>query len=575
MEIPDMRNLTHDEIELLVRGGNVASDWSTVLVSSLFVPSSIVGSRFEGIVEIEDDVEIRNSLVANYHIGRGTTIDSVTRLECRHESAFGNGVEVATVNECGGRSVAIFASMSAQAAYLAAMWRERTALQSALRAIAGSYASSVRSAIGRVGRNCRLVGAGIIRETWIGDGVTIEGSSMLENGTILDGSRVGVDVRAYDFIIAQDASVDNGSVLRRCFVGERTKVDSCFTAVDTLMFSGCHFENGEAVSVFAGPYTVSHHKSSLLIAGYFSFFNAGSGTNQSNHLFKEGAVHQSIHLRGTKFASNGYVMSPAREGAFSLVMGRNVKHHDTANMPFSYLIGDGTTTTLVPAIAIDGYGTERDNAKWPSRDCRGVRRDIVDYAEFNPYIAWYVSRGVDDLKALSERYGDAEKYTYNGTVIKSSMAERAVRIYSRYLRLSIAQMLERGTLVGESDGRWVDAAGQYISKSALERIVHDVESGMIAGADGLNDAFAAFENQYESHAYSWAWNAFREMLGHEPAPRDLEELRSEAAETAATLRSLRESDRSRDRAADMSVGYGIDGDEEVRAMEFEIVRKIE
>ena len=45
-----------------------------------------------------------------------------------------------------------------------------------------------------------------------------------------------------------------------------------------------------------GPYTVSHHKSSLLIAGMFSFFNAGSGSNQSNHLFKSGAVHQACLL---------------------------------------------------------------------------------------------------------------------------------------------------------------------------------------------------------------------------------------------------------------------------------------
>ena len=26
----------------------------------------------------------------------------------------------------------------------------------------------------------------------------------------------------------------------------------------------------------------------------YYFFNAGSGTNQSNHLFKSGAVHQSV-----------------------------------------------------------------------------------------------------------------------------------------------------------------------------------------------------------------------------------------------------------------------------------------
>ena len=94
-----------------------------------------------------------------------------------------------------------------------------------------------------------------------------------------------------------------------------------FTAAESLFSPNSHCENGEAASIFAGPYTVSHHKSSLLIAGMFSFFNAGSGSNQSNHLFKSGAVHQAVHLRGCKFASSAYIMSPALEGAFTMVMG--------------------------------------------------------------------------------------------------------------------------------------------------------------------------------------------------------------------------------------------------------------
>ena len=35
-----------------------------------------------------------------------------------------------------------------------------------------------------------------------------------------------------------------------------------------------------------------------LIAGMFSFFNAGSGSNQSNHLFKSGANEVEVALDG-------------------------------------------------------------------------------------------------------------------------------------------------------------------------------------------------------------------------------------------------------------------------------------
>ena len=70
----------------------------------------------------------------------------------------------------------------------------------------------------------------------------------------------------------------------------------------------------------------------------FSFFNAGSGTNQSNHLFKCGAVHQAVHRRGCKFASGAYVMSPAIEGVYTMIMGRHTHHHDTSVFPFPDLL---------------------------------------------------------------------------------------------------------------------------------------------------------------------------------------------------------------------------------------------
>ena len=70
--------------------------------------------------------------------------------------------------------------------------------------------------------------------------------------------------------------------------------------------------------MFAGPYTVSHHRATLLIAGYFSFFNAGSGANQSNHMYKSGPVHQGVHLRGCKFGSDAYVLLPASTGVLRL-----------------------------------------------------------------------------------------------------------------------------------------------------------------------------------------------------------------------------------------------------------------
>lgn len=571
---PKMRNLSREEISALEQRGCSAEQWDRIHVAPLFTVSQLRNVRFAGDVEIEDEVVITDSFVRNYHIGRGTVIDSVSRLECRHESMFGNGTDVRTVNECGGRKVRIFNSMSAQFAYLMAMYRHLPQLQDRLLRIADTEAAAVRSSMGTIGRNCSLISANIIREVNMADGSAVDGASCLENGTLLSGARIGADVKARNFIAAENSTIDFGAILENCFIGESSEVINGFTAVNTLAFSNCDLENGEASAVFLGPYTVSHHKSSLLIAGYFAFFNGGSGTNQSNHLFKEGAVHQSVHLRGCKFASNGYVMSPAREGAFSMVMGRNVKHHDTVNMPFSYLIENGGTTTLLPGIALYSYGTARDIAKWPKRDSRTVFRDLINYEEYTPYLAWYVRKGIEDLRRLKEEYPDAEKFSYNGTVVMPSMAERGIAVYERYLKAALAVMLRNKGTKHVGLEKWADVAGQYVPMSEIESIVGRIESGALATASQIDSVFRRAAAAYGENSYGWAYALLTEMLGHEPADSEIEDACTEGRAILDSFDAFRASDRKRDHSREMSVGYGIDGDRDTVEADFKNVRDL-
>ena len=357
------RALTPGEIAALEASGSTADDWSSIEVAEDFHPSQLRGARLGGRVRLASGVRIRNSGVRNYDIGARTLVEEVVRLECRGESAFGNGTEVAVMNENGGRTVRIYSGLTAQIAYMAAVYRHRPALVAALDRMARRAADAARSAQGSIGRDCRITDCRLLRDVCIGYGATLEGVSVLSNGTVGDFSRIGIDVKAYDFVTAEHALVDNGSLIERCFIGERCIFDRGYTASDSLFFANSHCENGEAVSIFAGPYTVSHHKSSLLIAGMFSFFNAGSGTNQSNHLFKCGAVHQAVHRRGCKFASGAYVMSPAIEGVYTMIMGRHTHHHDTSVFPFSYLLEQEGRSALLPGANLSSYGTVRDIEK--------------------------------------------------------------------------------------------------------------------------------------------------------------------------------------------------------------------
>lgn len=570
-----LRNLTSAEIAAVERLGSTAEDWSLVTVADDFRPEQLLRSHLAGQVEIASGARLVEVHVRNYRIGEGSLVEQVTALECRHESAFGNGTPVAAVNECGGRTVLICDTLSAQAAYVAAFYRHRPQTVAALERMVSARADARRSTIGTVGRDCRIVGCRFIRETCIGDRVTVEGASLLEEGTLCDGAVVGLDVKAAHFIAAEGAHIDNGAILERCFVGECSILSNGFTAVDSLFFSGCHCENGEAVSLFAGPCTVSHHKSSLLIAGYFSFFNAGSGSNQSNHLFKSGAVHQAIHLRGCKFGSDAYVMAPAAEAPFTVVLGRHTSHHDTRQFPYSYLVEREGRSVLMPGANLTSYGSVRDAEKWPARDRRRTGRDVVDYAEYNPYLCDGFVRAVNALHALEEAAPEAETHICGRAHIKTPMLRRGIGLYNKAIVASMGFMLGRGTADPACDGsgRWLDLAGQYITRRAAEELLADVDAGRIATLAEFDTRLRAFEARYDDYAHSYAESLLAALLGHVPSAREIADAVTAGENARASMRRTAEADCGRDRSPEMSVGYGIDSDdaEEIRA-DFTAVR---
>ena len=570
------RHPTPEEIAALEALGNSAEAWSQTRVTEDFRPHQLLHARLEGIVEIGPGARVIRSRVSNYRIGEGSLVEGVTALECRSRSSFGNGVPVATMNECGGRTVKIFDTMSAQIAYLMAVYRHRPQAIAALERMIDAHAGNRTSEMGEVGRNCRIVGARFIREVRIGDNVTVDGASMLCNGTLCDGVRIGVDVKAYDFIAAEGARIDNGATVERCFVGENCRLDKGFSAAESLFFANSHCENGEAASIFAGPYTVSHHKSSLLIAGMFSFFNAGSGSNQSNHLFKSGAVHQAVHPRGCKFASGAYVMSPALEGAFTMVMGHHTHHHDTSAFPFSYLIEKQERSFLMPGANLTSYGTVRDIGKWPERDRRTVKRDRINFEEDNPYLAGGMIDAVNTLNSLAEAHPDAESYVHNHALIRSTQLQRGLKLYNKAIVASLGAMLRNGE-PGRADGtgRWNDVAGQYVPRREVKRILDAIANGGIDSLEGIDRAFGRIAADYDHYARSWAEGVLVQLLGHAPSPEEIAEAVTAGERTRETLRKSAEDDRARDCSPAMAVGYGVDADsEEEKMQDYHTVRGI-
>ncbi len=570
-----MRKLTLAEIEAVQRLGTTAEDWSKILVTEDFSPEQLQQSRLGGVIELGSGAHIIRSYVANYRIGARTVVEQITALQCRESSTFGGGVEVATMNECEGRKVKICDRMSAQVAYMMALYRHRPTLIEKLEALVEKEAEAHRDTLGTVGEDCSISGARFLREVRIGNRVTIDGSSALVNGTILDDATVGVDVKAYNFILCEGAKVANGVTIERCFIGESCILDKGFTAAESLFFANSHCENGEAASIFAGPYTVSHHKSSLLIAGMFSFFNAGSGSNQSNHLFKSGAVHQAVHPRGCKFASGAYIMAPALEGAFTMVMGHHSRHHDISAFPYSYLLEKEERSFLLPAVNLTSYGTVRDIEKWPKRDKRRVMRDVINFEEHNPYTTGSMLHAVDMLHSIEEMNPDSPIYTYNRVQIRAAALQRGLTLYNRAIVASLGAMLERGASTERYNGagRWLDMAGQYIAKQAADRIVEEIEQEKLDSLQAIDNAFRVFAVHYDDYAHSWAEQVYASLLGHAPSIEEVREAIEAGRNARESIRRMTDADRTRDCGADMAVSYGLDCDSmEERMADFRTVR---
>ena len=562
------RRLTPNEIESLKGQMCSAADWSTIEVAQDFSPEHVRYARFSGNIRlgsfrkefslaggmckhsgiyyatlhnvtVGDDCCIENvkNYIANYTIGSGTFIENVDIILADGVSTFGNGVEVAVLNETGGCEVMMYDRLSAQLAYIMAFYRHRPSLLSKLRRMIDRYVDSVKSSVGTIGKDVVIADAGYIKNVRVGDCCKIEGAARLKNGSINSNSQapvhIGVGVIGDDFIISSGSSVEDGVTFSRCFIGQACKLGHNYSASDSLFFSNCHGENGEACAVFAGPFTVTHHKSTLLIAGMFSFMNAGSGSNQSNHLYKLGPIHHGVMERGSKTASDSYILWPAKVGAFSLVMGRHVCHQDTTDLPFSYLIEQQSTSYIMPGANLKSVGTIRDAKKWPSRDKRKGpdKLDCINFNLLSPYTVRKMLNAVNILKELRRVSGDtSDYYAYQSGRIKSSSLANGLKYYgyaidkffgnsliTRIMNAEFSTLDElRDAFVPRSeygDGEWMDLAGMIAPCKAVDDILADVESGKTAELDVFSRRIAALHDEYYHYEWRWACKAMEEYYG--------------------------------------------------------------
>ena len=546
----DYRPLTSEEIEVLKSNDCWAEDWTSVNVAEDFKPNFMhrvmlygevnIGAfnknvevsqgfvKHAGInnatlrnVTIGDDCLIENvgNYMNNYTIGDDCYISNISTLETTEGATYGEGNLVSVLNEVGEGNVILFSDLNSQlAAFMVKHFSDKE-LKEKIRQLIKTDIDNKMPERGQIGNNVKIVNTKEITNCIINDFCEVNGAARLSDCTLLGSAHgnvyIGTGVIAENSIIAEGASVINSVKIQDCYVGEACQLSNGFTASTSVFFANSYMSNGEACAAFCGPFTASHHKSSLLIGGMFSFYNAGSATNFSNHAYKMGPMHWGTLERGSKTASGAYLLMPATLGSFSVCFGKLMHHPNTRNLPFAYLIADGDKMFLIPGRNITTVGLYRDIKKWPKRDLRAQenRKSIVNFDWLSPFSVGEILKGKKILESLREVTGDnVSQYLYHEYIIPASSLHKGIKYYDIALRIYMGAVLKRvlkrdpaitppATQVGTSD--WDDLSGLLLPVSEEERIVNDLKEGNIESIQQLIERFKEIDTNYRQ--YQWAW----------------------------------------------------------------------
>lgn len=562
------RSLTFEEIEILESNSCWAEDWSRVEVAEdgfqakFFHRVMFYGDVQLGSVQKEveitkgfvkhsgiNDATLRNVTVGNdcliekvgnyinnYTIGDDCLISNISVMETTEGATYGEGNLISVLNEVGDGNVIFFHDLNSQfAAFMVKHFNDKD-LKNAIRRLVKEEIARTNPERGTIGNNVKIVNTREITNTVIQDDCEISGASCLSDCTILSSEYasvyIGTGVICENSIISDGSSIVNSVKMQDCFVGEACQISNGFTASQSVFFANSFMSNGEACAAFCGPFCASHHKSSLLIGGMFSFYNAGSGTNFSNHAYKMGPMHWGILERGTKTASGSYLLMPATIGTFSVCFGKLMHHPNTTALPFSYLIAEADKMYLVPGRNITTVGLYRDIRKWPKRDMRPqqTQKSIVNFDWLSPYSVGEILQGKKILENLRQASGDnVSSYNYHEYVINATSLRKGIKYYDIALRIYMGAVLKRAhkwgffgkpqTEVGL--GRWDDLSGLLLPVSEERRLIEDIKSGSLETIEEVVNRFREINENYRIYQWAWTYRMILEYYGiNEISPED-------------------------------------------------------
>ena len=555
----EYRQLTQEEIGVLESNSCWAENWEQVQVADAFSPYGFHRVVFYGDIRLgvfEKQVEVTNgftkhagindatlrnvtvgdncliekigNFINNYTIGDDCYISNICTMETTEGATFGEGHLVSVLNEMGDGNVMLFHDLNSQlAAFMVKHFKDRQ-LKDCIMRLVNEEIRFTQPEQGTIGNGVKIINTKEITNTVVKDDCEISGASRLSDCTILSSKDasvyIGTGVICENSIISNGCSITNSVKMQDCFVGEACQITNGFTAEASVFFANSYMANGEACAAFCGPFSASHHKSSLLIGGEFSFYNAGSNTNFSNHAYKMGPMHYGNLERGSKTASGAYVLMPANIGAFSVCFGKLMNHPDMRCLPFAYLMAYGETMYIVPGRNITTVGLYRDIKKWPKRDKRAAscRKSVINFDWLSPFTVGEIVEGKKILESLQRAGGkNVSSYNFQEYIINASSLKKGIKYYDIALRIYMGAVLKRAVKEGflgkpTSDtglGKWIDLSGLLLPVSEEERLIEDIKNGNVESIRDVLNRFYDINDHYREYQWAWTYQLMLDYYG--------------------------------------------------------------
>ncbi len=475
------RSLSKDEIARLQANGNVAEDWSGVMVAPSTCMDRIRGSSFFGKVVmgpfagkvdlggVELPTGVYGCTVADSCIGADALVKQVGFLaKCvvkeravvfgcglvagEEGAEFGNGGELPIGIETGGRDTLIYAEMDVTVAEKVGRLRGDKALLAAYEKGAEEYVDAARCDVMVIGEGARVVNTPHVCASFIGPGAIIDGAGSVTDSTILSNADEQTEIsrgaHVSSSLIQWGCEVTTMALVDTSLMTEHSHVERHGKVTESILGPNTGVAEGELTASLLGPFVGFHHQS-LLIAVFWpeGKGNVAYGANVGSNHTSRAPDQEMWPGEGPFFGMGCNVKFPAdfSSAPYSIIATSVTTLPQKVTFPFSLINTPATTmpgvspafNEIMPAWVLGNnmFMLMRNEGKYKARN--KARRTQFVFDVFRPDTVGLMLDARDrlrDVKEAKEMYTSRDIRGLGKNYLLERSRNQAVEAYTYYAR---------------------------------------------------------------------------------------------------------------------------------------------